>query len=84
MTTDIKGRDYSELKALRKFKNIKVEQFGRGCFIKKLPSKKDSATPSERTQGIRVKNWGLVSKKRSLPIDGFLTGASTAISILPP
>jgi cob(I)alamin adenosyltransferase len=37
----IKGRDYSELNALRKIKNIKVEQFGRGCFIKKSPAKKD-------------------------------------------
>jgi cob(I)alamin adenosyltransferase len=30
----IKSRSYSELKALRRMKNIKVEQFGRGCFIK--------------------------------------------------
>jgi cob(I)alamin adenosyltransferase len=37
----VKGRDYSELNALRKIKNIKVEQFGRGCFIKKSPAKKD-------------------------------------------
>jgi cob(I)alamin adenosyltransferase len=37
----IKGREYSELKSLRKFKNIKVEQFGRGCFIKRNPSLKD-------------------------------------------
>jgi len=37
----IKGKDYSELKALRKIKNIKVEQFGRGCFIKNPPAKKD-------------------------------------------
>jgi len=37
----IKGRDYSELKALKKFKNIKVEQFGSGCFIIKKPKLKD-------------------------------------------
>ena len=31
----IKGRNYSELKALRKFRaNLTIEQFGRGCFIK--------------------------------------------------
>lgn len=37
----IKGRDYSELNSLRKFKNIKVEQFGRECFIKRKIHKKD-------------------------------------------
>ena len=37
----IKGRCYSELTALKKIKNIKVEQFGRGCFIKKKPLSKD-------------------------------------------
>lgn len=37
----LKGKNYSELKALKKIKNIKVEQFGRGCFIKKAPTKKD-------------------------------------------
>ena len=37
----IKGKNYSELKALQKIKNIKVEQFGRGCFIKKTPQQKD-------------------------------------------
>lgn len=31
----IKGKTYSELKALKKFRaNLTVEQFGRGCFIK--------------------------------------------------
>ena len=37
----IKGRCYSELTALKKFKKIKVEQFGSGCFIKKSPTKRD-------------------------------------------
>ncbi len=37
----IKGRPYSELKALRKIRNIRVEQFGRSCFIKKSVHKKD-------------------------------------------
>ncbi len=36
-----KGRDYAELKALKKIKNIKIEQFGRRCFIKKAPSLED-------------------------------------------
>ena len=37
----IKGKTYSELKALEKIRNIKVEQCGRGCFIRKKPDKKD-------------------------------------------
>jgi cob(I)alamin adenosyltransferase len=36
-----KGRDYCEIKALKKISNIKVEQFGRRCFIKKIPKKID-------------------------------------------
>ena len=36
-----KGCHYSELNALVKIKNIKVEQFGSGCFIKKRPARKD-------------------------------------------
>ena len=39
----IKGKDYSELKALNMIKNIKLEQFGRGCFIKGKPGQKDIA-----------------------------------------
>jgi cob(I)alamin adenosyltransferase len=37
----IKGKLYSELITLKKIKNIKVEQFGRGCFIKSGPKEKD-------------------------------------------
>jgi cob(I)alamin adenosyltransferase len=37
----VKGRDYSELNSLKKIKNIKVEQFGRGCFIRKKLDRKD-------------------------------------------
>lgn len=37
----VKGRNYSELKALKRLKNIKVEQFGRGCFIKSSPCQRD-------------------------------------------
>ena len=37
----IKGKCYSELTALKKFKNIKIEQFGRGRFIKNKPLSKD-------------------------------------------
>jgi cob(I)alamin adenosyltransferase len=36
-----KGGGYNEIKALKKIDNIKVEQFGRRCFIKKSPEKID-------------------------------------------
>jgi len=36
-----KGRLYSELAALKKIKNIKVEQFGRRCFIRLKPDAQD-------------------------------------------
>jgi len=37
----VKGRCYSEIKVLKTIKNIKIEQFGRRCFIKKSPDKID-------------------------------------------
>ncbi len=36
-----KGRLYNEIRALKKIKNIKIEQFGRSCFIKKSPDNID-------------------------------------------
>lgn len=39
----LKGRDYGELHSLKKLKNIKVEQFGRRCFIKGKPAQEDLA-----------------------------------------
>jgi len=36
-----KGRCYNEIKTLKKLKKIKVEQFGRRCFINKSPEKND-------------------------------------------
>jgi cob(I)alamin adenosyltransferase len=38
-----KGRNYGELHTLKKIKNIKIEQLGTTCFIKKTPSPKDVA-----------------------------------------
>ena len=32
----VKGKTCSEHKALKKIKNIKVEQFGSGCFVRKI------------------------------------------------
>jgi cob(I)alamin adenosyltransferase len=37
----IKGKRYSELAALSKIKNIKLKQFGKGCFIGRKPSAED-------------------------------------------
>ncbi len=37
----VKGKNYSELNPLKKIKNIKIEQLGRNCFIRKTPAKED-------------------------------------------
>ena len=37
----IKKRSYSEIKALRTVKNVKLEQCGRGCFIRGKPGAQD-------------------------------------------
>jgi len=49
----IKGKNYSELKTLKKIKNIKVEQFGRGCFIKGRPNKKDIETAKNGLEKVK-------------------------------
>jgi cob(I)alamin adenosyltransferase len=49
----LKGRHYSELKALKKIKQIKVEQFGRTCFIKQAPAQKDIALAREGLKKIK-------------------------------
>ena len=43
----LKGRRYSELLALKKIKNIQIEQFGQTCFIRKKPTAKDFALASK-------------------------------------
>ncbi|MBU1195420.1 MAG: cob(I)yrinic acid a,c-diamide adenosyltransferase [Proteobacteria bacterium] len=37
----LKNGDYSEIKALSQFKNISIEQYGLGRFVKGKPSKED-------------------------------------------
>ena len=49
----VKGKNYSELRALKKIKNIKVEQFGRGCFIRNKPSKEDIALAKNGIERIK-------------------------------
>lgn len=60
----VKGKFYCELNALKKIKNIKVEQFGRSCFIKCGPNKKDIKAAKnglERIKEILVrKNYDVI------------------------
>lgn len=38
----VKGKTYSEIKAIRKYlPDITIKQFGRGCFIVKIPTSED-------------------------------------------
>jgi len=39
----VKSGCYSEIKALKKLTHVKVEQFGAGCFIRRIPERKDLA-----------------------------------------
>ena len=48
-----KGKYYSELNSLNKIKNIKVEQFGRTCFIKRKPTQKDRELAKNGLEKIR-------------------------------
>lgn len=48
----LKGKEYCELTALKKFKNIKIEQFGTRCFIRKSPTKKDLELAKEALRAI--------------------------------
>jgi cob(I)alamin adenosyltransferase len=49
----LKCGKFSEIKALKKFKNIKIEQFGCGSFIKKVPSLKDKELAEAGFQKIK-------------------------------
>lgn len=52
----IKKGCYNEIKILKKIKNIKIEQFGRGYFINRHPNKKD----------IELANKGLEKIKKAV------------------
>ena len=59
----VKGMFYSELKSIRKIKNIKLEQFGRTCFIKKRPTKRDlelAVCGLEAVKKALKKDYGLI------------------------
>lgn len=80
----VKGKCYSEIKALKKIKNIRIEQFGRRCFIKKTPDKIDFelALAGLKRAGeiIHKKKYRLVIldeiniavKLKLIPLDGLL------------
>ncbi len=55
----IKGRHYAELNLLKKIKNIKIEQFGKTCFVKKRPDKTDIELAKEGLEKIKK----IISKK---------------------
>lgn len=58
---------YSELTALKKFRNIKVDQFGRRCFIKVKPDKEDIRLACDGLQ--KVKRLILSGKHRLVILD---------------
>ncbi|MFH1441723.1 MAG: cob(I)yrinic acid a,c-diamide adenosyltransferase [Candidatus Omnitrophota bacterium] len=49
----IKKGCYSEIKILKKIKNITIEQFGRGCFINRKPNKKDMESANKGLEKVR-------------------------------
>ena len=61
----IKGRCYHEVKALKKIDHIKIEQFGRGCFIKKAPEEIDLQLA---VAGLKRLNEIIASKKYQMVI----------------
>ena len=60
----LKGRDYCELKSLKKIKCIKVEQFGTKCFVGKSPTAKDKHLAQQglaaAEKAIRNKTYNMV------------------------
>ncbi len=53
MAQFIKGRPYSEHRTLSRIKNIKVEQFGRDCFIRKDPCSEDKVLAEKGLEAVR-------------------------------
>ena len=61
----IKGGAYSEIKAFKKIKNITIEQCGRGCFIRRNPTKKDIEYAKK---GLASARKNILSKKYGLVV----------------
>ncbi|PIQ89869.1 MAG: cob(I)yrinic acid a,c-diamide adenosyltransferase [Candidatus Omnitrophica bacterium CG11_big_fil_rev_8_21_14_0_20_42_13] len=64
-TQFIKRGAFSEIKAAKKIKNITVEQFGRGRFIKGVPDKKDAKSAQ---RGLKKISAFVLSGKSGLVI----------------
>ncbi len=79
-----KGRLYNEIRMLKRINNIKVEQFGRSCFINNAPDKIDIQMAhrgfKKVSENILKKKFKLVIldeiniavKLKLLPLDGLL------------
>ena len=61
----IKGKSYSEIKAIKSLKNITIEQCGKGCFILGSPEKKDRECA---LKGLASSRQAVISGKYSLVI----------------
>jgi cob(I)alamin adenosyltransferase len=61
----LKGKYYGELRSLKKFKDIKVEQFGAKCFIRRLPRQEDIKLAQS---GLRAAKKAILEKKYSLVV----------------
>jgi cob(I)alamin adenosyltransferase len=49
----MKGKHYSELNSVKKVPNIKLEQFGAACFIRKVPKEKDKEMAKSGLQSVQ-------------------------------
>lgn len=49
----VKSGCYNEIKALKRFRNIKIEQFGGNCFIRNRPSLKDRLLANEGLKRVK-------------------------------
>ena len=59
----LKGKYYCELCSLKNLKGIKVEQYGKTCFLKKAPQKKDMELAK---QGLEAAKKAVSSQRYSL------------------
>lgn len=60
----LKNGSYSEIKTLKKIKNIRVEQFGKGCFIRRKPNLEDIKLAENGIKKVKriiaAKNYDLI------------------------
>lgn len=61
----LKGRAYCELLSLKKFRNIKVEQFGKACFLRQAPRKEDM---EQARSGLAAAKKAIESRRYSLVV----------------